>query len=134
MGTVSATVPFLHRGFTLMETMIVMLIAGILAAVAIPSYRHVVEGQKINTVVTDLGTIATGLERFRSRAFTLPLALDELTGIPRTDPWGNEYQYLNFNSGEPGINGRIRKDHNLHPLNSEFDLYSMGPDGRSASW
>jgi general secretion pathway protein G len=26
----------------------------------------------------------------------------------------------------------IRKDHNLHPLNSEFDLYSLGKDGRSS--
>ncbi len=26
---------------------------------------------------------------------------------------------------------RARKDHNLHPLNSDFDLYSMGPDGKS---
>ena len=27
----------------------------------------------------------------------------------------------------------IRKDHNLHPLNSEFDLYSFGKDGQSQS-
>jgi general secretion pathway protein G len=27
----------------------------------------------------------------------------------------------------------IRKDRNLHPLNSEFDLYSIGKDGRSMS-
>ena len=27
----------------------------------------------------------------------------------------------------------VRKDHNLVPLNTDFDLYSMGPDGESAS-
>ena len=47
------------------------------------------------------------------------------------DPWGNPYQYLNFDADIPGINGRIRKDHNLHPINSDFDLYSKGPDGDS---
>jgi general secretion pathway protein G len=31
------------------------------------------------------------------------------------------------------VKGKIRKDHNLHPLNSEFDLYSMGADGASVS-
>jgi general secretion pathway protein G len=30
------------------------------------------------------------------------------------------------------VSGKIRKDHNLHPLNSEFDLYSIGPDGSSS--
>ena len=27
----------------------------------------------------------------------------------------------------------IRKDHNLHPLNTEFDLYSVGKDGSSSA-
>jgi general secretion pathway protein G len=48
------------------------------------------------------------------------------------DPWENAYEFLNFNSPVPGVKGKIRKDHNLHPLNSEFDLYSMGADGQSA--
>ena len=29
--------------------------------------------------------------------------------------------------------GKKRKDKSLHPLNSDYDLYSMGPDGRSVS-
>ena len=28
--------------------------------------------------------------------------------------------------------GNQRKDHNLVPINSDFDLYSMGKDGASA--
>ena len=27
--------------------------------------------------------------------------------------------------------GQKRKDKSLHPLNSDYDLYSMGPDGQS---
>ena len=45
------------------------------------------------------------------------------------DPWGRDYQFLNFSA--PGANGQIRKDHNLHPLNTDFDLYSLGKDGKS---
>ena len=29
--------------------------------------------------------------------------------------------------------GMVRKDKNLVPINSDFDLYSMGPDGESVS-
>ena len=30
-------------------------------------------------------------------------------------------------------NGQARKDRFLVPLNSDYDLYSMGPDGKSSS-
>jgi general secretion pathway protein G len=60
-----------------------------------------------------------------------PPSLADITLAGLRDPWGNAYRYLNFSSGEPDINGKIRKDHNLHPINSEFDLYSTGPDGDS---
>ena len=45
------------------------------------------------------------------------------------DPWGNPYQYLNIAQGGPG--GKVRKDKFLVPLNTDFDLYSMGRDGES---
>jgi hypothetical protein len=35
------------------------------------------------------------------------------------------------NSGGGGGKVQCRKDHNLHPINTDFDLYSMGPDGQS---
>lgn len=47
------------------------------------------------------------------------------------DPWGNPYQYLNIANGGNRIRGRVRKDRNLVPLNTDFDIYSMGPDGES---
>jgi len=28
--------------------------------------------------------------------------------------------------------GQVRKDKSLHPLNTDYDLYSMGPDGQTA--
>ena len=30
-------------------------------------------------------------------------------------------------------NGPKRKDHNMVPVNSYFDVYSMGPDGKTAT-
>ena len=34
-------------------------------------------------------------------------------------------------AGENGSRGRPRKDRFLHPINSDYDLYSMGKDGES---
>ena len=79
--------------------------------------------------------IAMVIERYRTTRFAIPETLTEL-GLDAdllVDPWGRPYQFLSFNSSIPGIAGMIRKDHNLHPLNSEFDLYSFGKDGESRS-
>jgi len=45
-----------------------------------------------------------------------------------TDPWGNPYQYLRVTGSNRGA---LRKDRFLVPINSDFDLYSMGPDGET---
>ena len=119
-------------GFTLLEIMFACAIAALLLAIAVPAYRATLEKQKIRVCVNDLLKISMALERYRTaHGLRLPDSLDDLQNITREDPWGFEYRYLNFSSDEKGIKGKIRKDHNLHPLNSEFDLYSLGPDGKS---
>jgi general secretion pathway protein G len=45
------------------------------------------------------------------------------------DPWGNPYQYTNVEDAKG--KGQARKNKNLVPINTDFDLYSMGPDGAS---
>jgi general secretion pathway protein G len=103
----------------------------LLCSIAIPSYRSTVERQQVSRAIVDLGRIAQQLERYKTiNDFRLPMTLADLGTIPK-DPWGNDYRYLNFADDIPGIKGKIRKDHNLHPLNSAFDLYSAGPDGES---
>ena len=119
-------------GFTLLELMMAAAVAALLLSIAVPSYRSIVQRQQVSRCVQDLVTIAGSLERFRTINFSLPESLDEIAGLPRTDPWGRNYRYLNFESKAPGTIGKIRKDHNLHPLNTEFDLYSVGPDGASS--
>lgn len=128
----SATSPWRRaRAFTLLELMIVLAVAGLLSAFAIPSYRDILEKQKIGQCVRDLTRIAGQLEKYRTLNGRLPDTLLEVNLQDLKDPWGAGYDYLNFNSKDPGVAGKIRKDHNLHPLNTEFDLYSRGPDGKS---
>ena len=120
-------------GFTLVELAMTTVIAALLVAIAVPSYARILQQQKNGQAERDLRVIALAIERYRAQHGTPPETLGQLgMPIPR-DPWGNDYQFLNFSSGAPGVPGMIRKDHNLHPLNSEFDLYSVGPDGRSTA-
>jgi general secretion pathway protein G len=121
-------------GFTLLELMTAALVGALLLSIAVPTYRAQIEKMKVEQAKRDLIAIAGLIERFRTtHAFKLPDSLDQLTGVPSPDPWGNAYAFLNFSAPIPGIKGKIRKDHNLHPLNTEFDLYSLGADGRSAA-
>jgi general secretion pathway protein G len=126
-----------HGGFTLLELMFGLCAVGLVLAIGMPTYRDIIERQQVARAVRDLGGIAQQLERYKTtHSFRLPAALSDVGSVPK-DPWGRDYRYLNFtddgSSGEDKDKneGKVRKDHNLHPLNSAFDLYSVGPDGDS---
>lgn len=113
---------------TLLELMIATTLAGVLAAIAIPSYQNAILRTKIERARTELMDIRTAVLASRGPDFKLPPTLDGVPTITRVDPWGHPYVYLYFNA--PGVNrGGVRKDRNLVPINSEFDLYSKGKDG-----
>ena len=61
---------------------------------------------------------------------TLPAALETLGRGTISDPWGRPYQYLDFSTVKG--TGQMRKDRFLVPINSTYDLYSMGKDGKTA--
>ena len=124
-------------GFTLVELVIAVLIVGILAAIAVPSYLKYLEKNKEATAISDINTIAGKLKEIMMEDPTaLPPDLATINFgnvLPLIDPWGNPYQYFPIYghlADHSYMNG-ARKDHNLHPINSDFDLYSMGPDGET---
>ena len=116
------------RGFTLVEMAMAVAALGLLAAIAVPSYARVLERQKINQCAMDLRNLALRIDQYRSKHGSPPNSLADLGPPLPKDPWGQDYKFLNFDAANPG---EIRKDHNLHPLNTEFDLYSLGKDGDS---
>lgn len=114
-------------GVTLLELMITVLLVGILTGVAIPSYDAYMQRTKIVTAKKDILEYSVRLERFFLVVHRYPASLAEL-GSVTLDPWGRPYQYLSMDGAKVG---QKRKDKSLHPLNSDYDLYSMGPDGQS---
>ncbi|PJB30926.1 MAG: prepilin-type cleavage/methylation domain-containing protein [Deltaproteobacteria bacterium CG_4_9_14_3_um_filter_65_9] len=123
-----------ESGFSLIELSITILIVGILATIAIPNYLRYLEKNKETTAISDINTVAGKLkEIMMENPDALPAGLAQINFgniLPLIDPWGNPYQYLPL-YGRPGNLNDARKDHNLHPINSDFDLFSMGPDGQS---
>jgi general secretion pathway protein G len=120
------------NGFGLLDLMVTLVVFSLLAALAVPAYNGMINRGKVAGAIGDIGSIAVEIERFSvNNNDRLPNDLNELPMAIPLDPWGNEYQYLNIRAAGGGVGG-FRKDGNLNPLNTDFDLYSMGADGSSA--
>lgn len=120
-----------QRAYTLIEILIVVAVIGALAAIAIQSYQKYVEKAKISRAIMEISGIATNLNHYREDNRQFPPSLNVIYPTVPVDPWGNPYQYLAIDIIPAPNRGAVRKDKNLNPLNSDFDLYSMGKDGQS---
>jgi len=122
-----------HRGFTLLELLFVVAILATLSALAIPSYSDYVQRVKIARAIVEIRMISNQIAMHQDHNGGFPDTLAEL-GLPvPKDPWGHPYQYLLL-AGKPDKGPdkvSPRKDKSLHPLNSDFDLCSMGVDGQT---
>jgi len=116
-----------QRGVTLLELIVVAAAVVILSALAIPGFNNYIERTRTSRAIGDIGTISLQLYRWQLNTTTFPATLAD-AGIAATDPWGQPYEYTPV-EGTP--QNQLRKDHNLHPINTDFDLYSIGPDGRT---
>jgi general secretion pathway protein G len=123
-----------HRGFTLIELMVVIVILGILAGLIVPRIMDKPDEARRLKAKIQIESLSSALKFYKLDNGSYPgteqglLALVESpetgTGpknwrkggylekgkVPK-DPWGNEFIYLS-----PGVNG-------------EFDLISYGADG-----
>lgn len=118
-----------QRGFSLLELLIVVAMVTTICAIAIPSLMSAVNQAKIARAVADIETIEADVSVYQAMNGQLPDSLAQAGDGNLMDPWGHPYQYLNH-TGMKG-NGQARKDRFLVPLNDDYDLYSMGADGKS---
>ena len=121
--------PRAQRAFTLFELMLVVVIVGIVTAVAVPSYEAYIDKAKIAQAKVDIVSIESVLVRYYAQHGGYPDTLAEAGVGHMLDPWRHPYRYLNIANAKG--KGQLRKDHNLVPINSDYDLYSMGKDGAS---
>ena len=119
------------RGFTLIEIMVVIVILGVLAAIAVPRIMSKPDEARVKAAQTEIAQILQALDLYRLDNQRYPTTEQGLQALavrptiepipanwkaylkqPPTDPWGRPDQYLN-----PGVKG-------------EIDVFSYGADGQ----
>ncbi len=123
-----------HRGFTLIEMLVVMVLIGLLAGLVGPKLFGRVDSSKVQTAQAQIKMFKGSLETFRLDVGRFPTQAEGLAALNQTpseerakarwrgpyldqdlprDPWDNAYVY-----SLPGANGQ------------PFALYSLGADGK----
>jgi general secretion pathway protein G len=118
-----------RRGFTVIEILLAVAIIAVAAAVALPAYANYRERVRITQAVIDIKGLEAQIKSYGLENRALPGSLADIGRGGMLDPWGNPYQYTNLETAKG--NGKARKNKNLVPINSDFDLYSAGKDGAS---
>ncbi|WP_457423972.1 type II secretion system major pseudopilin GspG [Roseateles sp. P5_E7] len=119
-----------HRGFTLLELLVVMVIIGLLAGYVGPKFFGQIGKSEVKATKAQIDALQKSLDQYRLDVGRYPSTEQGLAvlvakpadepkwagpylakALPK-DPWGNDYQYRS-----PGEHG-------------EYDLLSFGKDGR----
>ena len=120
-----------RRGFTIVEIIVVLLVAALVVVAGFRGVQGYIQKVQRTEAIMTIGEISDAIRKQEKVNGALPATLAAAGFGSRVDPWGFAYQYINLATGTG--NGIARKDKNLSPLNSDFDLYSLGPDGVTAA-
>lgn len=120
-------------GMTLVEVVIAIAILAILATISTIAYIDYINKARIYTAIDTITAMSTEISSYGMDTGVYPQSLAEAGYGGLLDPWGNPYQYLNIRNGGASVIGSARKDKFLVPINTDFDLYSKGLNGQSAT-
>ncbi len=113
-------------GFTLLELMVALAIVAILTSLSIPMYTEYIEKARIVRAIAEIKIISQVIDAYHTDNSMYPESLADVNYATLLDPWGSSYQYLNIQTAKG--KGDFRKDKFVVPINTDYDLFSMGKD------
>ena len=118
------------NGLTLIELMITISIVATLAGIAAPIFGTYIDKARSQKAMSDIRTtLQAGITLYEFSNDMLPVSLANIDRGGILDPWGRTYEYLNFAAAGSSWLGMARKEFGVVPLNTDYDLYSVGKDG-----
>ena len=117
-----------QAGFTILELLLVTVIIGTLSTMVAPSLERARTLAQVAAAISEIKIIETELAIYIESNFQPPASLAVIGRSTLLDPWDNPYMYESLFGASKGA---ARKDKFLVPLNSDYDLYSMGADGKT---
>ena len=122
-----------QRAFSIFEFAIVLTIFALLVGIIGPAMLKMADSAKADAAGSDIQEIADAIDDYFDENGEYPDSLADIFSPVPTDPWGNPYYYVKIQGAVPTPVGSLRKDKNLVPINSDYDLYSSGADGQTAN-
>jgi len=124
----------IETGFTLIELMVVIIILGLLAAVAIPRFMGESDKAKVGTTKTQIVMLETALKMYKLDNGSYPTTEQGLKALVEAPTVGNLPK--NWRQGGYLEKGKVPKDSWKNDFvyicpgsHSDFDLTSLGADG-----
>jgi general secretion pathway protein G len=122
-----------HRGFTLLELMVVLLILALIASIAAPQVTKHLRKAKVETARIQVEALGAAVDSFNIDTGRFPTTEESLKALVEKpsgletwdgpyikkkesliDPWGKPYKYRHPGTG----------------AGHEYDIYSLGSDGK----
>lgn len=104
----------------------VVAILGIAAVMGLNYYADYRERIRLNQAIVEIRGLDVKVRQYYTDNYSYPATLADIGAAGQLDPWGNAYRYLDLTDNSN--KGKARKNKNLVPINSDFDLYSIGRD------
>ncbi|HMB72451.1 MAG TPA: hypothetical protein VKQ06_02695 [Gammaproteobacteria bacterium] len=121
-----------NKGTTLLELTLTVGLLSVVMAMALPAFSSYTHHARANRAIGEISRISMEIYRWRANHGdgSYPVSLAKAGIAAEHDPWGNAYAYLRIADAPRSA---IRTDRQRRSLNTDFDLYSLGPDGRTAA-
>jgi len=103
-----------------------VVIIGILTAIVLSKSSQASDLANVQRAILDVGELQALIDDYAMTAGQWPASLAEIGKGEAKDPWEHNYRYRPFVDGLPA---NARRDRFLVPLNTTYDLFSIGRDG-----